>query len=347
MIGGIFKVESKLSQKNGLLNKLKKDGDIQFSMSGRCAISHCLRDYLAEGGIPRVYVPVYTCETVLAPFQQLGFELSFYDVTKNFQPVFDDQLLRSTPLVLFTGYYGFMRFSEKDALTVKQNGNRIIQDITHTILNAEPYSPSADYIAGSFRKWIGVVSGGVAIKKDGKFKSVPAKINEEHLALRRQAMNLASNCHSLDETDKLFWSGELLLREIFLNQESDQDSIDVINHFDSSQVINKRRENFRYLSSKLKTINGIDLAFPDLNEGDTPSHLSIFLNDRDELQKYLRANMIKTTVYWPKGPAIPENIPYQADYLFDKILSIPIDQRYSFKEMDTLYEKIADYYQSH
>ena len=80
MIGGIFKVEGKMSQDNGLVEKLKKDGDIQFLMSGRCAISHCLRDYIAQGGIKSAYVPVYTCETVLAPFLQLGIELSFYDV---------------------------------------------------------------------------------------------------------------------------------------------------------------------------------------------------------------------------------------------------------------------------
>lgn len=97
MIGGIFEVEGKLSKNNNLLEKLKKDGDIQFLMSGRCALSHCLRDYIAEGGIPRAYVPVYTCETVLAPFIQLGFELSFYDVNKDFKPVFDDALLASAP----------------------------------------------------------------------------------------------------------------------------------------------------------------------------------------------------------------------------------------------------------
>ena len=346
MIGGIFKVEGKLSENNNLIEKLKKDGDIQFLMSGRCALSHCLRDYIAEGGIPRAYVPVYTCETVLAPFIQLGFELSFYDVTKDFEPIFDDDLLASTPLVLFTGYYGFIRYSEKDLLKVKQNGNCIIQDMTHTLLNDEPYSVYADFVAGSFRKWIGVVSGGVAIKKDGKFKSEPTKIHEEHVSLRHQALSMASDCQSLDSTDKVFWSGEMLLREIFENQESDLESIAVVTHFNAAEVINKRRENYRYLSSKLKTLKEIELAFPELKEGETPSHLSIYSSDRDELQKYLRENMVKTTVYWPKGPAIPENKTYQADYIFNNILSVPIDQRYSFKEMDTIFDKITEFYNS-
>lgn len=343
MIGGIFKVEGKMSQDNGLMEKLKKDGDIQFLMSGRCAISHCLRDYIAQGGIKSAYVPVYTCETVLAPFLQLGIELSFYDVDKNLQPVFDDNFLKSAPLVLFTGYYGVVTYSDKDLLKVKQNGNCIIQDITHTMLNDEPYSEYADYIAGSFRKWIGVASGGVAIKKDGTFKSEPISIHEEHLTLRRQALTMASESQSPDSTDKVFWNGEMLLREIFENQESDQASIDVITHFNASDVVKKRRENFSYLSSKLKTLKEIELVFPELGRGEIPSHLSIFSKDRDELQKYLRENKIKATVYWPKGPAIPENKPFEADYIFNNILSLPIDQRYSFKEMDTIFETIASF----
>lgn len=346
MIGGIFKVEGILNQTNDLLEKAKKDGDVEYLMSGRCAISHCLRDYLADGGIKRAYVPVYTCETVLAPFTQLGFELDFYDVNKKFEPVFDNDLLQSSPLVLFTGYYGFPRYSEADLLKVKQNGNCIIQDITHSILNDEPYSVSADYIAGSFRKWIGVVCGGVAIKKTSKFKVEPTAIHPEHYALRHQALTLAADPLASGEAEKAFWSGEMLLREIFEDQASDPESIEVVTHFNATDVIKKRRENYAYLASKLKTIKAIELCFPELATGETPSHLSIFSKDRNELQTYLKANAIKTTVYWPKGPAIPENTAYQADFIFDNILSIPIDQRYTTTDMDTVFEKVAEFYRS-
>lgn len=344
MIGGIFKVEGKLRKSNDLFENATKDGDVAYLMSGRCAISHCLHDYIAGGGIKRAYVPVYTCETVLAPFTQLGFELNFYDVNKDFQPIFDADLLESTPLVLFTGYFGFPRYSEADLANVKQNGNTVIQDITHTLLNDEPYSVSADYIAGSFRKWIGVASGGVAIKKAGKFKVEPTAIHPEHYALRHQALTLADDPLALGEAEKAFWSGEMLLRKIFEDQTSDPESIEVVTHFNASDIIKKRRENYSHLATKLNTLTEIELCFPELAKGETPSHLSIFSKDRDELQTYLKASSIKTTVYWPKGPAIPENTAYQADFIFDNILSIPIDQRYSSVEMDTIFEKVSEFY---
>lgn len=346
MVGGIFKVENKVFQDNMLVDQLKKDGDFRFLMSGRCAISQCLRDNLVKGGVKRAYVPVYTCETVLAPFEQLGFELSFYDVDRKLKPIFDRDLLKSSPIVLFTGYYGFLTYSESDVQTVKRNGHCVMQDITHTLLNDEPYSPSADYIAGSFRKWIGVASGGIAIKKNGPFTANPIPQHEKHLLLRRQALQMASENQSLDATDQVFWNGELLLREIFENQESDRESIQVITGFNTPNVVKKRRENFSYLTSKLKTLKDIELVFPELVPGVTPSHLSIYSKYRDELKIFLRENEIKTTVYWPTGPSIPKNQTFQAEYIFSNILSLPIDQRYSFPEMDIIFEKIAEFFQT-
>ena len=47
----------------------------------------------------------------------------------------------------------------------KASGVSVIVDTTHTAFSPLPACPDADYIAVSLRKWMGVASGGLAIKR--------------------------------------------------------------------------------------------------------------------------------------------------------------------------------------
>lgn len=47
-------------------------------MSGRCAIYYALEDIMLTDHKRIAYVPIYTCETVLAPFKKAGYKLLFF-----------------------------------------------------------------------------------------------------------------------------------------------------------------------------------------------------------------------------------------------------------------------------
>ena len=83
-IGGFFTYEPLPETENHYLENLcPPGGSLRFFMSGRCANYYALQDICLTDTKKAAYVPVYTCETVLAPFLKAGYELLFYDVSKD------------------------------------------------------------------------------------------------------------------------------------------------------------------------------------------------------------------------------------------------------------------------
>ena len=78
-IGGMFHYEPSKPIENGYFSRIcsPKD-DLAFAMSGRCGIYYCLQDIARHDTRKVAYVPMYTCETVLAPFEKAGYQLKFY-----------------------------------------------------------------------------------------------------------------------------------------------------------------------------------------------------------------------------------------------------------------------------
>ena len=87
VIGGMFPLEKPGTGDNGYLASL--GGDAELYMSGRCALYACLEDIGGGSAGKTAYVPSYTCETVLAPYEKAGYRLRFYDIDpENMRPVF-------------------------------------------------------------------------------------------------------------------------------------------------------------------------------------------------------------------------------------------------------------------
>ena len=89
-IGGMFHYEPSKPIENGYFSRIcsPKD-DLAFAMSGRCGIYYCLQDIARHDTRKVAYVPMYTCETVLAPFEKAGYQLKFYDLDQDLHSVFD------------------------------------------------------------------------------------------------------------------------------------------------------------------------------------------------------------------------------------------------------------------
>lgn len=57
---GLFPLEPVLAQENSLFTQLEALGDLQYAMSGRCGIYHCLLDILKNDKKRVAYLPAYT-----------------------------------------------------------------------------------------------------------------------------------------------------------------------------------------------------------------------------------------------------------------------------------------------
>ena len=299
-IGGMFYYEPCKVAENGYFERVcPPDGDLAFTMSGRCGLYYCLEDIMLQDTRRVAYIPMYTCETVLSSYEKAGYQLKFYDIDENLRIV-------------------------------------ILEDVTHSMLSADGIDPLCDYFAGSFRKWMGIACGGIAVKRNGKFAKPLLPVDPTHLRQREAAIETA-------ESD-VFWEGEMRLRQMFDSFAGDERSEYILRHADFDAICAARRANFSAILNGLpKELHGIRPVFPILTGAAVPSHFCLYAERRDEFQAFLAERQIRSTVYWPVGPMVhPEGHP-SVTYIYDHIVSVPCDQRYQPSDMQRVAEAFAAY----
>lgn len=162
----------------------------------------------------------------------------------------------------------------------KDRGIVILEDVTHSMLSADGIDPLCDYFAGSFRKWMGIACGGIAVKRNGKFAKPLLPVDPTHLRQREAAIETA-------ESD-VFWEGEMRLRQMFDSFVGDERSEYILRHADFDAICAARRANFgAILNGMPKELHGIRSVFPVLTEAAVPSHFCLYAERRDELQAFL------------------------------------------------------------
>ena len=336
-IGGIFSNELALSTANGFFSRICPSGsDVSFMMSGRCGIYRCLLDLARHDTRKVAYVPMYTCETVLAPFLKAGYQLRFYEVDRQLHSVFDPAVLDEISVLSLCGYYGFSNYDHDFVQQCKDRGVTIFEDATHSILSADGIDPLCDYVAGSFRKWMGVPCGGFAIKYGGSFAVPCLPVDPTHLDLRYKAIETGDG--------DVFWEGEMLLRRIFDCNSGDETSEHILRYADLETISRRRRENFQALLDGMpQAPQGFSPVFSSLPEGTVPSHFVLYADDRPHLQEFLKERDIRSTVYWPKAEVVDLTGHDTVAYIYDHIVAVPCVQRYTPADMRRITDALGDY----
>ncbi|WP_333652442.1 DegT/DnrJ/EryC1/StrS aminotransferase [Lacrimispora sp.] len=352
-IGGFFPYEPLLETENHFWESLcPEGGSLGFFMSGRCANYYALMDIALTDTKKTAYVPIYTCETVLDPFLKAGYELLFYDVTKDMTPIFEESALERISVINLCGYYGFCNYDRDFIRKCSEMGVIIIEDTTHSIFSGNGIDPCCDYVVGSLRKWIGVPAGGFACKRKGTFSLPVHRPEEAHLSLRRismkgklelmSAVSGQTDPHAMEQLNASFWDAEMMLRRIFDSYGSDEESESILRRYDFDHLKKQRRKNYQYLLDHMPGHPQLTIVFPALPDETVPSHFTVYAKDRDMVQAYLSGHGIKSTAYWPKGPMVDTAGRGEADYIYSHVLSLPCDQRYGVEEMEYICRKIQD-----
>ena len=332
---GMFPLEETCDKQNHLLDSFWPQGDLQYLMSGRCGIYHCLLDILQHDSKRVAYLPLYTCETVVAPYVKAGFKLKFYSFDRNMTPIFEDEALDEISLINICGYYGFSNYDKAFVKKCHERGIIVMEDMTHSVLSKDALDENCDYAAGSLRKWMGVACGGFALKRSGKFNVQAMPPHEQHLKLRYDAIN--------NDDNDVFWEGEMLLRQIFDDYASDDQSRYIMDHVDYDVICQARRENYQTLLDNVKENPAFQVVFPVLDENSVPSHFTILAEDRKKVQAYLKALDIKNAVYWPQGPYIVLDGQEDTAFIYEHVVSICCDQRYTREDMLRVAEALNNY----
>lgn len=343
--------------------KVKKDitpsifgcngSDFVWLSTGRSAISFVIKSIEERNPniTKRVCLPAFTCHTVFEPFLNAGYEVFTLPVNIHLKTNPEDIIKcvedYKPGVILFHKYFGFDTLPGiNDVITlIREKGIIVIEDTTQSMYS-DIDRLDADYFVGSIRKWCGVPDGGFAVCKNGILNSKPY---ESDTTLESQKLEASILKYKYIEEGigekakflKMYRDAETTLgtQESFFK--ISPVSYIIQSNLDVNTIVQKRRENYIRLSKNLNGLVGIDPIFKSLKDGQTPLFLPILCKDRDSIQQILAQNNIYAPVVWPKDEKCPD-ICNDADYIYNHILCLPIDQRYDCDDMDRIADILKD-----
>lgn len=353
-IGSEFYLNSDLSFKyEGIPEWLKLGQDNKFVFSGRTAIDYVLKDFVTNENEMVVYFPSYCCTSMLQPFTDMNLKIEFYDVnyTKG-EIMYEIDLNKKCDVFFAMNYFGFSstnmdyyinEFSDKNII--------VIEDITHSLLSKRPCSKKSDYLIASLRKWFAIPTGGLAVKVEGEFKNNNL-IEPESLVIENkiEAMNEKYNYINKSIINKkLEVNKNIFLKKYvefnhavsnkYKNISIDKLSLKILSSLDIKKIIERRKENIKYLNESIKNVQYLELLVKDINiEDDCLLFLPVIIHE--EKRSYVRQKLINNNVYLPVHWPVPSEVKNQhsVSNIYSRELSIVCDQRYNLEDMRRIVE---------
>lgn len=333
--------------------------DIKYFSIGREAIFHALQSNRFERKV--ALLPIFTCFTVLDPFLQDGWKLCFYryniDLTIDSES-FKDEFEREKPaFCIFQPLCGMGFLPAESSLIdyAHENGCMTMVDQTQDIYAPRNHQ-SVDYYCGSLRKWYAFPDGAFLHSEHSRMAQCDA-LKENNIY--RTAMGLCMFAAHLRDTYQnpfftylcnFMWTFSVSYiggTSIEAHTMSDY-SRKVLAQQDEAANAKRRTENFRYIYQSIDGMETVRPAFERIERlTNAPLSFPVYAQDRAALVKHLTANGIITQVLWGRPPYIRDCVEQDetTNYIYDHIISLPCDQRYSVEDMQRMIDAIRDFEQ--
>ena len=300
-------------------------------------------------------IPAYTCQTVITPFEEVGWRCEYYSVHKDLRIDIVDLLSaieRYHPLLVVVHPYFGMDLNEKEMYAfsqIKEKGIEIVVDLTQCLFSTKQY-PFASFLVASYRKWLPIPDGGYLKKLTKEFEIIqPDNENTEFDEKVISAMYLRS---------LYFEQGEQRTKDISIRLSKSADTLvenNIVPHRMSKVAHNLlNRENLE-INQKCR-LGNYTFLFNNVHESEriikvckrmsnvttAPLYFAVFVDDRASLQRHLANSAIYAPIIWPvedERVLISEEV----KYIYDHLLAIPCDQRYDEEDMLRMVEIINNY----
>ena len=273
--------------------------------SGRNALRHIVRQLK----IRSVWVPDYTCPVVWDALRAEKCELRFYSIGLDMLPT---EKVPRNDFVLYTNYFGCC--GKKVEMLAAEYPNLIVD--CAQAYHAQPKGRASFY---SPRKFFGVADGGIAFGVEtAVYEQDDSSARQQHLIVRKEQGASAGY--------PLFQVAEESLVGAPIRTMSAVTTA-ALQKFDAAAVVQKRCENFAFLREHLQS------SFPFALADDDVPMVYPFVTDDGSLRSRLIAQKIYVAKYWP-------GLSLAANALAERIIPLPIDQRYCAIEMNRIVEVI-------
>lgn len=293
----------------------------------------------------RVLIPAYTCQTVITPFEEAGWECIYYPISKGLR-IDDKQLSKLVEechpsLVVVHPYFGMDLNDSEIALLQKihDGGIKVVLDLTQCIFS-EQRRQYADYVVGSYRKWFPIPDGGFMLRT-GAAKDIlqPQSENSEFTEREIAAMYLRGQYfangeqRTKDISIRLSKAADHIAESNITPHKMSQVAYNLLQKEDFEENQRRRFDNYIYLLRNIQESNRIEKVCKDIDEVTcAPLYFTIYVQDRPSLQRLLAQEAIYAPVIWPvedERVLINEEV----KFIYDHLLAIPCDQRYDEQDM--------------
>ena len=333
----------------------------QTVTSARTAIKVVARALKAYSN--RIWLlPAYLCSSMLQPFREEGISLDFYKVRGDLTIDLEDlefQLDALKPTgVLFINYFGFpVRRAEAESLLRLKSRCWVIEDCAQGSL-VEREDPVVGgighFVVTSFRKYLGVPDGGLLINgTDVPLHGLPPAAGPfvryrlvgkllRHECLQGKLVHPELEAAYL----ALFSEGEKELDSSIPLEAMSPISERLLGMTDFAGVMESRRRNYRFLlkafaeTPQLQTVGTPVLG--ELPMGVSPLVFPIRVDEqkRDLLRQRLISKQVFCPVHWDLPAEVNEDRFPEAHDLSRHMLGLPLDQRYSEDDMQSLINRL-------
>lgn len=344
-IGSIYSIAT-LEKKQQSSLRLAGDSTTYFSLC-REALLVIVQKYRESS--KRVLLPAYTCQTVIDPFLQEGWEIEYYNINCQLRIDADDLISKfnsfNPAICVAHPYYGAdLNVEELDSLSIIKSKNCVlVEDLTQCVFS-EQRSQIFDYYTGSYRKWFAIPDGSFLIGNitiDNELEENVQFVQPMSDAMYLRGVFLHTGDVNIKEVSRRI--GNIAIRQIsgeIVPHRISDFSISLLSNIDIEETKKKRYENYQYLYKSLEGNGGCRPVERGLEEVTcAPLFFPVYVNDRASFQKKLAQQEVFAPVLWPVHTD-SVLINDQIKKIYDNILMLPIDQRYGEEDMQRMIDVI-------
>ena len=284
---------------------------------------NCLEYILKARGYKKVYLPYYTCEVVLEPFEKLSIPYEFYHIDINFE-IRDRFTLKDDEALLYVNYYGLkQRYVEQLA---EKTGDHLIVDNTQAFY-AKPVAGIDTFY--TCRKFFGVPDGAYLYTNKLMDAEFEQDQSFDYFMFLTKRIDLGAEA-GYDDFRNL--SKHVVGQPIKIMSKLTQRMMQGI---DYARIAQQRRDNYLQLHSALGNSNTLSLPLED----DAVPMVYPYLAPVKGLREKLIANKVFVARYWPNVLDWTSKDDIECQFAC-QMQPLPIDQRYREDDMNRIVDCI-------
>jgi hypothetical protein len=286
---------------------------------------NCFEYILLANKYSKVYLPYFTCDAVLEPVKKLGIGYEFYHINEQLEAL-NIPALKTDEAFLCTNYFGI---KGEYINRLSSEVNNLIVDNAQALFEMPIEQTDTFY---SLRKFVGTPDGG--------FLYCSKILNEDFPVAN--SYNRVSHLYKRKDVSASFGYDD------FKRNEKSLDGLPIsfmspstesfVEAYDFEKNKGIRKNNFAYMHSKLQQLNQLSI---DVNDSAAPLCYPL-LTSIEHLKEKLIASKVYIPTYWPNVLRWLEDKPCREKKLIHSMVCLPIDQRYTIEDLNSVIQLILD-----